>query len=64
MGGAVSVEGADFIKYFLDKNLIDKYETRKLVYKNLNNNKIIEGIKLGLNLSFYGLKVKEDTIIE
>lgn len=58
LGGAVSVEGADFIKYFLDKNLIDKYETRKLVYKNLKNNKIIEGIKLGVKFELLWLKSK------
>ena len=58
LGGAVSAEGADFIRYFLDKNLIDKYETRKLVYKNLKNNKIIDGIKLGVKFELLWLKSK------
>ena len=32
LGGAVSSKSIDFIKYLADKNLIDKYETRKIVY--------------------------------
>ena len=58
LGGAVSVDGVDFIKYFLDKNLIDKFETRKLVYKNSNKDKIIEGIKLGVKFELLWLKSK------
>ena len=64
LGGAISVDGADFIKYFLERKLIDKYETRKLVYKNSNTTKIIDGIKLGVKFELLWLKVREDIIIE
>ena len=58
LGGAISVDGADFIKYFLERKLIDKYETRKLVYKNSNTTKIIDGIKLGVKFELLWLKSK------
>ena len=45
LGGSISLESIDTIKYFLTKKLIDKFETRKVVFASgVNPTKIKDGI--------------------
>ena len=48
----------DFIKKLVNDNLIEKYETRKLVYKSSSINTIEEGLKKGVNFELLWLKSK------
>jgi 4-hydroxy-2-oxoheptanedioate aldolase len=58
LGGAISVESKDFIKKLVNDNLIEKYETRKLVYRSSSINTIEEGLKKGVNFELLWLKSK------
>lgn len=54
LGGAISTDSIDFIKYMSSNNLIEKYETRKVVYKatqdsNFNyENALLKGVEFEL----------------
>lgn len=58
LGGAISANSADFIKTLVADNLIDKYETRKVVYHKDAVNNIKEGILAGVEFELLWLKSK------
>lgn len=58
LGGAISANSADFIKSLVSKNLIDKYETRKIVYSKDGVYNISEGILAGVEFELLWLKSK------
>jgi len=58
LGGAISANSADFIKTLVSDNLIDKYETRKIVYHRDAVNNIKEGILAGVEFELLWLKSK------
>jgi len=59
LGGAVSTESASFIRQLVDQDLIDKYETRKIVYDKSALGTIEDGILLGVEFELLWLKSKE-----
>lgn len=58
LGGAISTNSTDFIKSLVTDNLIDKYETRKIVYHKDAINNISEGILAGVEFELLWLKSK------
>ena len=58
LGGAISTNSSEFIKSLVSKNLIDKYETRKIVYDKDAINNISEGILAGVEFELLWLKSK------
>lgn len=58
LGGAISTNSANFIKTLVSQNLIDKYETRKIVYDKNAINNIDEGILAGVEFELLWLKSK------
>lgn len=58
LGGAISANSADFIKSLVSKNLIDKFETRKIVYGKDAVNNIANGILAGVEFELLWLKSK------
>ena len=58
LGGAISPDAKSFIEKLVSKNLIDKYETRKLVYDKKAIEKISEGLPLGVKFELLWLKSK------
>jgi 2-keto-3-deoxy-L-rhamnonate aldolase RhmA len=58
LGGAISTNSANFIKSLVNKNLIDKYETRKIVYSKDAIDNISEGILAGVEFELLWLKSK------
>lgn len=58
LGGAISANSADFIKSLVSKNLIDKYETRKIVYNKDAVHNITDGILAGVEFELLWLKSK------
>jgi len=58
LGGAVSANSAEFIKTLVSNNLLDKYETRKIVYHKDSINSIDEGILAGVEFELLWLKSK------
>ena len=58
LGGAISANSAEFIKSLVSQNLIDKYETRKIVYHKDAVNTISEGILTGVEFELLWLKSK------
>jgi len=58
LGGAISANSSDFIKSLVSKNLIDKYETRKIVYSKDAVENIAEGILAGVEFELLWLKSK------
>lgn len=58
LGGAISANSADFIKSLVSRNLIDKYETRKIVYSKDAVDNISEGILTGVEFELLWLKSK------
>ena len=60
LGGAISIDSLEFIKRLLDKKLIDKYETRKVVYQaSAISSNPISGLKKGLEFELLWLKSKQ-----
>jgi len=60
LGGAISTESIDFIKYLANKKLVDKYETRKVVYHSdaiFSNPK--EGLLKGVEFELLWLQGKQ-----
>jgi hypothetical protein len=58
LGGAISLDSVDFIKNLVSKDLIDKYETRKLVYKKDAIRNIAAGLAEGIKFELLWLKSK------
>jgi len=58
LGGAISANSSDFIKSLVNKNLIDKYETRKIVYSKDAVHNISDGILAGVEFELLWLKSK------
>ncbi|MFA5149952.1 MAG: aldolase/citrate lyase family protein [Candidatus Omnitrophota bacterium] len=60
LGGAISVETLPFIKNLVSKNLLDKFETRKLVYHRdtVKMKNISEGLFEGIKFELLWLKSK------
>jgi 2-keto-3-deoxy-L-rhamnonate aldolase RhmA len=58
LGGAISSNSADFIKTLVSQNLIDKYETRKIVYDKDAISNIEDGILAGVEFELLWLKSK------
>ncbi len=59
LGGAVSNESASFIKQLVDQDLVDKFETRKVVYDKSALDTIEDGILLGVEFELLWLQSKE-----
>jgi len=60
LGGAISTDSLEFIKRLVDKKLIDKYETRKVVYQaSAISSNPISGLKKGLEFELLWLKSKQ-----
>lgn len=58
LGGAISTNSAEFIKSLVSQNLIDKYETRKIVYDKDAVSNIDAGILAGVEFELLWLKSK------
>lgn len=58
LGGAISSNSADFIKALVSQNLIDKYETRKIVYDKDAISNIEKGILAGVEFELLWLQSK------
>lgn len=58
LGGAISSNSAEFIKSLVSQNLIDKYETRKIVYDKDAIHTISDGILAGVEFELLWLKSK------
>ncbi len=58
LGGAISTNSSEFIKSLVSQNLIDKYETRKIVYDKDAIHNISEGILVGVEFELLWLKSK------
>ncbi|HOT28387.1 MAG TPA: aldolase/citrate lyase family protein [Candidatus Ozemobacteraceae bacterium] len=58
LGGAISNESELFIRTLVDQNLIDKYETRKLVYRNTGVENFVAGLTEGIKFELLWLKSK------
>lgn len=58
LGGAISANSKNFIESLTSENLIDKYETRKIVYHQDAIHTIDEGLFLGIEFELLWLKSK------
>lgn len=59
LGGAVSTESEDFINRLISQDLVDKFETRKIVYDKSAMNNMKEGILYGVEFELLWLESKE-----
>ncbi len=60
LGGAISVEAIPFLKQLNEENLINKFETRKVVFKNMAlNNNIEDGLLKAIEFEYLWLKSKK-----
>lgn len=58
LGGEISVAAASFLENLISKNLLNKYETRKLVYDKRAIENISEGLLAGIKFELLWLKSK------
>ena len=58
LGGAISTDSIPFINDLVSKNILDKYETRKLVYNKNAVKNISEGLAEGIKFELLWLKSK------
>ena len=59
--GGISTDAIPNIKYFISNNLIDKFETRKVVFSSsIKTDKINYGILNAVNLNISGYKARKD----
>jgi 2-keto-3-deoxy-L-rhamnonate aldolase RhmA len=58
LGGAISTESEQFIKTLVDKDLLDKYETRKLVFRKTAVKNLMDGLSEGIKFELLWLKSK------
>jgi methylmalonyl-CoA mutase cobalamin-binding subunit len=60
LGGAISVEAIPFLEQLNEENLINKFETRKVVFKNTAmNNNIEDGLLKAIEFEYLWLKSKK-----
>ena len=59
LGGAISTESGSFIEKLVERDLVDKFETRKIVYDKSALNDIQDGILQGVEFELLWLKSKE-----
>ena len=59
LGGAISIESEGFIRHLVERDLVDKYETRKVVYEKSAIETMEQGILLGLEFELLWLESKE-----
>jgi 2-keto-3-deoxy-L-rhamnonate aldolase RhmA len=60
LGGAISVEAIPFLEQLNEENLINKFETRKVVFKNVAlNNNIENGLLKAIKFEYLWLKSKK-----
>lgn len=59
LGGAISTESEGFIRHLVERDLVDKYETRKVVYEKSAVETMKQGILLGLEFELLWLESKE-----
>jgi len=59
LGGAISPDAKDFIQTLVSENLIDKFETRKIVYGKDAINTFDGGMQAGVQFELMWLKSKE-----
>jgi 2-keto-3-deoxy-L-rhamnonate aldolase RhmA len=59
LGGAISTESGSFIEKLVERDLVDKFETRKIVYDKSALNNIQDGILQGVEFELLWLKSKE-----
>jgi 4-hydroxy-2-oxoheptanedioate aldolase len=60
LGGAISVEAIPFLEQLNEENLINKFETRKVVFKNVAlNNNIEDGLLKAIKFEYLWLKSKK-----
>ena len=55
---AISPDALAFIEELVSMNLLDKFETRKLVYHNTAMENILDGLPLGVEFELLWLKSK------
>lgn len=58
LGGNISLESEDFVKSLININLLNKYETRKIVYHKDGIKTYKEGLQEGINFELAWLKSK------
>ena len=58
LGGAISPESKEFVRHMIDNDMIDKYETRKIVYNKDAFSTYEEGLKEGINFELQWLRSK------
>jgi len=58
LGGAVSAKSESFIKTLVEQELLDKYETRKLVYSKDAVNTLVAGVEAGVEFEVLWLESK------
>jgi len=58
LGGAISLDSKSFIEKLISEKLINKFETRKLVYNESSIENISEGLPLGVKFELLWLKSK------
>ena len=58
MGGAISMESAPFIKELVTKDLLNKFETRKVVYRKSGAKTFSKGLLAGIKFELLWLKSK------
>lgn len=58
LGGAISTDSEQFIKSLVAQDLIDKYETRKLVYRKTAVKNLVDGLAEGIKFELLWLKSK------
>ena len=59
LGGAISTESESLIRHLTERDLLDKYETRKIVYDKTAVDTIDKGILLGVEFELLWLESKE-----
>jgi 2-keto-3-deoxy-L-rhamnonate aldolase RhmA len=59
LGGAISTDSEGFIRHLIERNLLDKYETRKVVYEKSAVDTMKQGLSLGLEFELLWLESKE-----
>jgi len=58
IGGAISLDSKEFLEALTNNGLIDKYETRKLVYRDTAVKNISNGLEFGIKFELLWLKSK------
>ena len=59
IGGAVSPDSEDFLKHLIAEDLVDRYETRKVVYPSSTIENFHEALEVGISFELEWLKSKQ-----